>query len=472
MFNKYIISVTFICLLACSCKKYLDITPLGQAVLTTFSDYDKLLDNTATYTVHSYSETEIKYLNDQTGFDDNNIPANSSPTFISTSYLFDTTTSRFSVNINSGLYSNAYAAIARLCLIIDNVTGAAGGTDAQKKQLIAEARVLRAYAHFITVNVYAKPYNPATALMENAIPIKLHENLEEMIGPSTTAQVYSFIESELLAAIPDLSNTPKNTFHPSKAFGYAFLAKMYLFERKFDKAQTAARQSLALNNYIFDLVAYNASGMVNPIDISMQENTYYAFATTGNYPGPGSQISTDMYNFFGVSDMRRTVFFSTGINSSGCTSNFSKNLTGTSSFAYNAVGIRVPEVYLMLAECYARVGDVTNAVAMLDTVRSKRMSPFVPSAAPDATTAVNLIINERRKELLFGFNRFWDQRRLAQDPNYAVTATRIFPYVDVTRPHITYKLSPNSFFYTIPFDKKTMQANTKLLENTNDVKNW
>ena len=39
------------------------------------------------------------------------------------------------------------------------------------------------------------------------------------------------------------------------------------------------------------------------------------------------------------------------------------------------------------------------------------------------------IINERRKELLFGFNRFWDLKRFNTEADYAKTITRTFPLV-------------------------------------------
>lgn len=36
------------------------------------------------------------------------------------------------------------------------------------------------------------------------------------------------------------------------------------------------------------------------------------------------------------------------------------------------------------------------------------------------------IINERRKELLFGFSRFWDLKRFNTEADYAKTITRTF----------------------------------------------
>ncbi len=88
-----------------------------------------------------------------------------------------------------------------------------------KKTAIAEIRAMRAYYYFLAIDMWGDvplvttfgPDTPST-------------------GRESRATVYNFIESELKAAIPDLSGTTGTTTYgrPTKWMAYALLAKLYL----------------------------------------------------------------------------------------------------------------------------------------------------------------------------------------------------------------------------------------------------
>lgn len=81
---------------------------------------------------------------------------------------------------------------------------------------------------------------------------------------------------------------------------------------------------------------------------------------------------------------------------------------------------------------------------------------------------VKTIIDERRKELLFGFNRFWDLKRLNTETEYAKTITRVFPIVTKDVEQKTYTLKPDSRLYIIPFPMDAREKNPNLTLNTNE----
>ena len=83
---------------------------------------------------------------------------------------------------------------------------------------------------------------------------------------------------------------------------------------------------------------------------------------------------------------------------------------------------------------------------------------------------MNTIITERRKELLFGFHRFFDLKRLNTEPEYQKTVTRTFPVVNVseTYPQKTYTLRPDSRLYIIPFPRSARDKNPNLTLNTDE----
>lgn len=90
--------------------------------------------------------------------------------------------------------------------------------DAAKKQTIAEIKTMRALSYFYMMDMYGN------------IPITTVFGDASDLGTKPRAQVFKFIEDELLAQIPDLSATVSTATYgrPTKYLAYALLAKMYL----------------------------------------------------------------------------------------------------------------------------------------------------------------------------------------------------------------------------------------------------
>ncbi len=76
-------------------------------------------------------------------------------------------------------------------------------------------------------------------------------------------------------------------------------------------------------------------------------------------------------------------------------------------------GITTAEMYLISAECYARLNEVNKAMEQLNTllVNRIRTADFIPVVAIDKTDALNMVLEERRKELIFRGLRWSDIKR-------------------------------------------------------------
>ena len=135
-----------------------------------------------------------------------------------------------------------------------------------------------------------------------------------------------------------------------------------------------------------------------------------------------------------------------------------------------SAGMRTAEVYLMLAEAYARQNKLTEATSYVNQLRAKRLSGDATSIEVPATQKEMIlkIIDERRKELQFGFNRFFDLKRFNLEADYQKTITRVFPVVTVGKTPQTYTLAPNSRLYIIPFPKTARDKNPNLTLNTDE----
>ena len=237
-------------------------------------------------------------------------------------------------------------------------------------------------------------------------------------------------------------------------------------------------ETYGLNSGLIDYVALKAAGGPtkdkryakggNP------EVLNYAFqgGPTENPAYTYGMISPELVKLYGDNDLRLNLFFKTKGNSAYFFDNGSGaalwNTSITySKFFYSSVGMRTAEVYLIKAEAEARLGDIAASTTTLNALRAKRIEGDEAVLSQPATEkeAVENVITERRKELLFGFHRCWDQKRLNTEEAYQKTITRTFPLVDTSTPHQTYTLSPTSNLYIIPFPKAVREKNPNLTVN-------
>ncbi len=454
-----------------ACEDYTDLTPKGSLVIETA---DQFLE-TVSLPNRGYPINNFQYLSDDQWMKEADV-IGKTPNINTINFTFDETTDRVSLLNTSSFYNQAYTYINRWNTIITLVDDSKG--EASTKQLAkAEAKIYRAYDHFLLVNTYAKGYDPQTAATDGGICIMDKFDLEAQPSKSTVAQVYAFIQKDIDEALPYLQEKPMDVYHPSLAFAYAFKAKVHLFKREIASAKAAAEKSLSYNNKIFDMVAYNTQGGPNVVAVPAANNIEvlsYMYMTGYTEMNFAYQyiISPELRTLFGTNDARFNLFFNTTSTTNlDQESNTAYWATVYTKFFYPTVGMKTTEVYLMLAECYAREDKFTEAVDVLNTLRAKRiLSGTVNLAVPTTRKeTMDLVINERRKELLLGFNRFFDLKRLNTETEYAKTVTRVFPIVNKTVPQKTYTLQPNSRLYIIPFPLSVLQKNPKLTLNTNET---
>lgn len=453
-----------------SCEEYTEITPKGALVIETPQQFLELVS----LPNRGYPINNFQYLSDDQWMREANVIGRT-PNIDIINFTFDETIDRVSLFTASSFYNQAYTYINRWNTVISLVDDSKG--DESIKQLAkAEAKIYRAYDHFLLVNTYAKAYDPQTAATDGGICIMDKFDLEAQPSKSTVAQVYDFIQKDIEDALPYLKEKPMDVYHPSLAFAYAFKAKVHLFKREIAAAQAAAEKSLSYNNQIFDMVAYSAKGGPTSVAVPAADNIEvlsYMYMTGYNEMNFAQSyiISPELRTLFGTNDARFNLFFNststTNLDQGSNTAYWGVQYT---RFFYPTVGMKTTEVYLMLAECYARDNKLNEAVGVLNTLRAKRILSGTVNLTVPATRkeTMEVVVNERRKELLLGFNRFFDLKRLNTEAEYAKTITRVFPIVNKTVPQKTYTLQPNSRLYIIPFPLSALTKNPKLTLNTDE----
>ncbi|MBF4491205.1 RagB/SusD family nutrient uptake outer membrane protein [Flavobacterium sp. MR2016-29] len=470
MKHLYTITLSLLLLTVASCEDYTDITPKGALVIETATQFHEMVS----LPNRGYPINNFQYLSDDQWMKEANV-IGKTPNIDIINFTFDESTDRVSLLTGSSFYNQAYTYINRWNTII-SLVDESKGEESTKQLAKAEAKIYRAYDHFLLVNTYAKAYDPQTAATDGGICIMDKFDLEAKPSKSTVAQVYDFIQKDIEDALPYLQEKPLDIYHPSLAFAYAFKAKVHLFKREIASAKEAAEKSLTYNSQIFDMVAYNKQGGPNVVAVPAANNIEvlsYQYMTGYNEMNFAYQyiISPELRTLFGTNDARFNLFFNTTSTTNlDQGSNTAYWATVYTKFFYSTVGMKTTEVYLMLAECYAREDKYSDAVDVLNKLRAKRiLSGTVNLTVPTTRKeTMELVINERRKELLLGFNRFFDLKRLNNEADYAKTVTRVFPIVNKTVPQKTYTLLPNSRLYIIPFPLSALQKNPKLTLNTDE----
>lgn len=443
-----------------SCKKYLELTPQGQLLLTKASDYRLLLDQvTKTGKSNGFYESFSK-----DAMVDDDIVYNSYS--ITTYTNADINAFQFAEHLYTesetdldweALYNQIYVAN----LVVANVM-AADGSDIEKHQLIAEARVHRAFAYLVLVNLYAKQYNPATAATDPGVPIRKETDFEEKLVRKSVKEVYDYLTNELTLAAPDLPSVPTEKYghRPSKPTALTLLARANLYMNNSQAAYDYANASLQSYS---TLVNYNA----------LTPNSYfltYQNTIVWDYP---LHFKNDEVLLEKTNINTNLLFISDDLKSQY---DFTNDLRAHTTFIDGALygidygylnllssgpykGPSVPETYLIRAEASARLGNAAAAmddVSALRKLRYKTGSNYVLMAS-SAAQALTLVKAERRRELTGCGLRYFDIKRYNVFDNANITITHTY--------NGTFTLPPNSPRVVLPIGRKYVDLNAELIQN-------
>jgi hypothetical protein len=357
--------------------------------------------------------------------------------------------------------------------IINEVMTSQNGTEAQKKSIRAEALVNRAWCYFMMINYYGQPYQASSAATDPGVPkILVADVTQTSYTRASVKEIYDLIISDLTAAIPDLPGQLTNRIRATKAAAEALLGKTYVFMGQFDKALPQLNAAVAhlsgsnipvgLYDYQQELAPGGAFQPINPFtgptrsDMVLDPEVLFMkrFINLNTYLGTYSVLTPATVALYTPGDYRRQ--FLTGTPLGEFTNPYPNGMMAVwgSGAAANA-GISVTDLYLLQAECKARLNDLAGAVAGLEAFRGKRM-PAAEAAVPtgiagNAVALTKFILDERIREFPLQGHRWFDMRRLSVDPVYKSTvgATHTIYNMNGTVA-ATYTLRPERLTFRIP----------------------
>ena len=432
------------------------------------------------------------------GFDENSTASSEV-----TKAMFTWQSDMFVISKNKGIgMSNVWKGYYELILganaaldYLDDVSG----TAEEKNYVKAQALALRGFYYFMLVNHYGAPYNYNKDAL--GVPLKLSSELlpdENILLPrNTVAQVYSQVLKDLDEAEELFLALPKaKQYQPDYLVSLPMVellkSRVYLYMDNWADAETYAKK--VINDWSFSLLDlnelpepsraepyYTFTSINNPEaiwlygkinDFMVNSSSYVSkseedpwWGTKTTYNRDLFIASDDLLNSFADGDLRKdkyivkewdnnsnqfidgsyTVYGKFKITSTGAPG-------GSTSMA---LCFRLSEAYLNLAEAAAKQDDSATALEAMKTLLEKRYQPdkFVAPSGLSGEELVNFVRSERRKELCFEGQRWFDLRRYGM------------PKITHTWAGQTYTLQKNDAGYTMPIDEETLTLNKQLEQN-------
>jgi len=308
-----------------------------------------------------------------------------------------------------------YAGIAKVNSIIYQVDKS-GLTDAAKAPIYAELKSIRAYYYYQLLDMFGN------------VPIVTNFEDQGLPTNSTRQQVYDFVETELLNALPYLSSNVVYS-KVTKNVAYSLLARLYLNSEAFvgvprwqdciDMCQNVSGHSLSpdffanfatenqnCNEIVFAIPYDGKAGTVGNYMSSMSCHYLHRFtiSPTGDYPwsANGMCAQPGVYSTFEDTDKRKKCMLEGDqinlgtrqviIMDSGEPLTYTEDVVNFTDAKQNEgvrlakyemkagdlwerdndfVLIRYAEILMMQAECYVRLGSPTLAAPFIQQITSR-----------------------------------------------------------------------------------------------------
>ncbi|GJM63256.1 RagB/SusD family nutrient uptake outer membrane protein [Persicobacter diffluens] len=351
--------------------------------------------------------------------------------------------------------------------IIENAQSVPDATDAQRNQLEAEARVLRAYGHLKLVQMFAPAYKEDPSAMAILKADRIRGINEEPMPRATLQEIYDFmiedlnIASGMFESISELEDGKSVGFF-TKRSAQALLARAYLNMEDWESAKNAAVEAheglelMTANELLGGFMMRNRETIFT-IAYTQDNNNVYLTIPSFYWPVAGyssMRANDDFVDLFSGQDYRSNFFLRDN--------EIDENRHLILKYGHNMVvgnaeriSIRASEMVLIEAEAEAELGNDKAAQEALHRIQM-RANPSAPISTATGQALIDEILVERRKEL-FGEGFRWNDIKRRSLPLKRTGDHWVMIDMDIN--------DPDYYKMTFPIPQSEMDANRNMIQN-------
>jgi hypothetical protein len=338
------------------------------------------------------------------------VPANDNFTYGE----FDFFTIQPSNSLIENTWKDNYIGIQQANIILNRIGNITDMSESTRKTRIGEMKFLRALMYFNLIRIFGD------------VPLVTKEttDVNSYFGQTRTPanDVYNFVEEELKEAVNLLPATAAQKGRATKGAALGILGRVLITRNKFSEALPYLSQIDGLGysllsdvTKIFDVTNKNNAEIIFDVQFasglngnSEGSNAFQLFSPSGTVSGAkGHNLPTkEAYNLYSSTDKRRNAYIGLTNNGVPYTRKLVKTSSAVDDGGSNVVVIRLADVYLMMAECYAQSNDFTNANLYLNKIKTRAGITNVNLTSQQSLLAE--IDKERRLELIGEGHRWFD----------------------------------------------------------------
>lgn len=372
----------------------------------------------------------------------------------------------------SGLFGGIYTIARRSNSILENIDKTSGSSPAFVANAKGEALAIRAMAYFDLARVYAKtPLNVSAG--DSMLPYITTTDPKILPSRELIPGFYDKVIKDLTTALA-IINTTNGVGRMNKAAVNGFLSRAYFYKGDWANCIAASTAALGTSPAIGSLTTFPAiwkdatnEGVLFKVINTLIDNSnslgvnYYQ--TVAGSIKSEFVVDYDLKQLFTPSDIRTNTYILTS-NFNGSTFNNVIKYSGKPGFpagVLDAKVLRSAEVLLNRAEAYYNNNNQTAALADLILLKTNRYTGYVPEALA-GQALLNEIYLQRRLELAFEGDRFWDLKRR----NLPVVRGNSGDKADGTGVQYLFKSLPaGDYRFNFPLPQSEMSVNKNLTQS-------
>ncbi|MCD8264695.1 MAG: RagB/SusD family nutrient uptake outer membrane protein [Tannerellaceae bacterium] len=329
-------------------------------------------------------------------------------------------TYQWTYTASTGDHNDLWAKLYSVNSMANRILDGAGevpvnGADEQKSwnNSIGTVMFMRAYLSFDLLRFFADFEDGS----KYGIPYILKPVILDTPGRNTVAECFDLIHKDLEEAMNLVSqDKPSDPGYVSKTAIKALQARVYLYQRQYDKAYECASAAIqdkplaTINNYpsIWEEES-NDDIILKLKKLAGEERIDTIFFSADN--SSAFEPAQELIDIYDAGDIRLNLFIGDGVDREGVAVKRVNKYKGIESVGLaDQKLLRSSEMILIMAEAKAQT-DLAEANKLLNQLRAERIEGWENQTYATKDQFIEELLLERRRELCFEGHRFFDLRR-------------------------------------------------------------